>query len=1123
MIFENAFRSVFTRRSLLTATVLGICIFLMSPGRAISQSTTGSVSGRVTDASGAIIPDAAVTITNVDKGLVTHVSSGGSGEFVALALPPGVYTLAVERTGFNPETTASFKLDIDQRAHFDIKLKVGKVTETVTVTAEQPILQTEGAETGAVIETKEILDLPLEGRNYQNLFQLSPGVSSGGGYGNADYSISGQREEGNEIELNGIDIQGNRNNDNSLQPSVDALQEFKILTSAYAPEFGRASGGVVLLQTKAGGNSFHGDVFEFFRPNNTAANGPFTAPGIEPILKQHNFGGTVGGPILRDKAFFFLSYEGQRLTNHFSYEDIVPPSNQIVYDSNGDVDLSGLTDPFTGQQDPIFNPFFFEANYYSMQFPGNIIPANLVSPAGKQILQQLFPPAENNNFFGNYFAVQQYNSTQNKGNVRFDYTFSQKDKAYLTYDVEQSNVLSGDPFAGHIPINGGGGADSGNYEYIESETVGLIYDHVFTPSLLNEAHASYYMTPYHQNSLVDNSNLATQFGIMNANIPGFPQTYGFPQIQFESGDTTGGSTFEPLDFRDHNIQLVDQLSWVKGHHNFKFGYEYRLLQSTPDFSLFPVPYMYFGGPYTALTSDPTYSYYNPSAYYPNGGSEVADLLLGLPYVVDQGLQLTVAHTRANEETAYVQDYWQLTPRLNITYGVRYEYLQPYVEKDNNAANFDPATLSMLLAGRGGNSRSLVNSDKNNFGPRLGLAYQVDPSTVIRAGYGVFFSPENDAKEDLLTKNYPFFIQQEFVNTPYYLNYFLDTGIPRPTSVTIPAGASSVSLAGGNAPNQTVYYENPNLPTGYSQNYNLTVQHLFTPRTSMELGYVGAESKKLSYAIGNVNYQNAISSMIGQVDELTDQGLSNYNSMQASVKRQVASGINVRLSYTWAKTMDNGPGPFNIGAGSYPQNPYNLKAEYAVANYDRRHNLVGAGIFDVPVGHGRWLLPNAGRTTQFILGGWQLATFTQLESGTPINIVLPSPVNSGITLRPNLNAGTNPNAGPHTTSEWFNTSAFSKLNTQPCTGGAAPPQCGQTEGTAPRNSVTGPAYTNSDMSLLKSFALPHEATFQLRVEAFNALNIAHYDAPGNTYGLANFGKITGGYNPRVMQFAGKINF
>jgi outer membrane receptor protein involved in Fe transport len=1098
----------------LSRVLPAICIalsLLSAAPFASAQTTTGSIAGRVTDSVGAIIPGADVTITNVDKGLETRLTTNGAGEYTALALPPGQYTVTASKAGFNTESVRAFKLDLDQKARVDVSLGAGKVSQTITVSATAPVLQTQGAETGAVISTREILDLPLLGRDYEDLFLLSPGVSTGGGYGTQNYSISGQRELGNDVELNGIDIQGNRNNDNSLKPSVDALQEFKIVTSTYAPELGRASGGVVLLETKAGTNNFHGNAYEFFRPNNTSANTAITPAGVEPVLKQHNFGGTVGGPILRDKAFFFLSYEGLREVNQYSYLTIVPPSSQIVYDANGDVDLSGLTDPYTGMQDPIFDPFFFENNYYAEQFPGNVIPSYDVSPAGKMILQQLFPKQQNNSFFTNYNVLQHFTDKQNVGNVRFDYTFSQKDRAYLTYDVEQISTLTGDPFAGNIPIAGGGGADSGNYEYIESQTVGLIYDHTFSPNLLNEVHGSYYMTPYHQNSLVDGSNLATKFGIMNANIPGFPQTYGFPQIQFESGDTTGGSTFEPLDFRDHNLQFVEQLSWIHHNNNFKFGYEYRLLQSTPDFSLFPVPYEYFGGPYSAFTSDPTYTYYNPNAYYATGGSEVADLLLGLPYVVDQGLQLTVAHTESNEHTFYVQDYWQATPHLNITYGIRYEYQQPYVEKNNNAANFDPGTLSMLLAGRGTNSRSLVNSDKNNFAPRVGFAYEVNPKTSVRGGFGIFFSPENDAKEDLLTKNYPFFIQQQFVNSPYYFSYFLDSGIARPTSVSIPAGATSVSLTTGSTANQTVYYEQPNLPNGYSENFNLTVQRMLTSQTSLEVGYVGAVSHKLSYAIGNLNYLGAISKEIGQVNALTSAGLGNYNSLQASLKRQVSNGLSLRLSYTYAKTMDNGPGPFNIGAGTYPANPYNLNAEYADANYDRRHNFVGAGVYELPVGRGKWLLSNANGVTQFFLGGWTFSTIATLRTGNPVNIVFPTPAGSGITPRPYLVPGQNPNAGPKTPIKWFNTAAFSRTPVFP------------NEPIISRNIVRGPGYTDADLSLLKNFPLPREMTFQLRIESFNTLNIAHYSQPGGTISTGTFGAITSGYTPRVMQFAGKINF
>jgi outer membrane receptor protein involved in Fe transport len=1108
----------FNLRSSCGAVVLIMALsFFLGTVRVAAQSTTGSIGGRVVDTAGAVIPGADVTITNVEKGIQTIVHTNRSGEYDALALPPGMYSVSISRTGFKVENVTVFKLDIDQKARVDVKLTAGNVDQTVSVTDSEPLLQLQGAETGQVIGEREIVDLPLEGRDFLGLTKLVPGVMSGGGGSgqNNNLSISGQREQGNSIQLNGVEVQSNRNNDTGLRPSVDAMQEFKVLTSAYAPEFGRASGGVILLETKAGTNNYHGDLYEFFRPNNTAANPPLTGPGIEPVLKQHNFGGTVGGPIIKDKAFLFLSYEGVREVTHYTYPNIVPPSQQINYLSNGDVDLSGLTDPYTGLQDPIFNPFFFQTNYYAQQFPNNLIPESLVSPAGKQILQKLFPAAQNNSYFTNYETIQQFQYNQNTGNARFDYTFSQKDRAYVTYDIYQSTSNTGDPFAGNIPIPGGGGADSGNREYAESDTVGVIYDHIFSPNLLNEVRASYYMTPYHQNSLVDGTNLATQFGIANANIQGFPQTYGFPQIQFESGDTTGGSTFEPLDFRDHNIQLVDQISWLKGHHNFKFGYEYRLLQSTPDFSLFPVPYEYFGGPYLAFTSDPTYTYYDPSAYYATGGNELADLLLGLPYVVEQGLQLTQAHTKANEQTWYVQDYWQITPHLNITYGVRYEYVQPYVEKNNNAANFDPATLSMLIAGRGSNSRSLVNSDKNNFSPRLGINYEVNPKTSIRAGYGVFYSPENDAKEDLLTKNYPFFVQQEFVNSAYGLSYFLDQGIARPTSIAIPPGASSVSLTTGSTANQTVYYEQPNARTSYTENYNFTIQRLLSRSMSLDLSYVGAESKKLPYAQGNLNVNGAISKQIGVVQGLTQAGFGNYNSLQIKFQRQFSAGVSVLGAYTWSKTMDNGPGPFDIGAGTFPQNPYDLNAEYAPANYDRRHNFVGSGIIELPVGRGKWLLPNAGGITQTMLGGWQLTTITVLQTGTPVNIYFSNSATGAATIRPDIvvtnGIRANPNAGPRTLGKWFNTEAFTAPKGQ--------------YGTAPRNAVYGPGYTNADLSLLKNFALPKEMRLQLRFEAFNALNIAHYSQPNANFAeKATFGEIlTGQNNPRVMQFAAKVYF
>ena len=285
--------------------------------------------------------------------------------------------------------------------------------------------------------------------------------------------------------------------------------------------------------------------------------------------------------------------------------------------------------------------------------------------------------------------------------------------------------------------------------------------------------------------------LANTWNIQNVVIPGFPSTNNLPQVQFGTGPTAGGSTYKPLTFRDVNLSFVEALTWTRGRHNAKFGYEYRHLNSHPNFSLFPTPYWYFGGPGQALTSDPDYGFYDPNSLYYNGGSEIADLLLGVPEVAYQGLQLTNASTTANEHSFYLQDYWQVTPKVNITYGLRYEYQQPYVEANNNEANFDINTLLINLAGRGGNPRSLVNSNTKDFMPRVGLSYQLLPTWVLRAGFGIFYSPENDAREDILTKNYPFFTQQAFYNSDYYIGYILDSGSPRSTSITIPSGASSI--------------------------------------------------------------------------------------------------------------------------------------------------------------------------------------------------------------------------------------------------------------------------------------------------------------------------------------------
>jgi hypothetical protein len=1103
-------------------------IAVLSAGSIVwSQATAGTISGRISDPSGKAIKGAAVSIRDVETGAVTAATTNDAGEFTQTSLPPNHYTISVEASGFETASVPAFALDIDQRARFNIAMKVGAASTDVEVTDSAPILQMQGAETGQVIGTREITDLPLEGRDFTGLMLLVPGVGTGGGGNNLNLSVNGQREFSNSVQVNGVEVTGNRNNDTNVVPSPDALQEFKMVTSTYAPEFGRASGGSVLIQTKSGSNDHHGSAYFFYRPTATAANNPFSAVGTTPALKQKIYGATIGGAIKKDKAFFFLAYEGSRLQNAYSYLGNTPPVNQVSFDSAGDADLSGLRDPYSGNQVPIFDPLFFNSNYYSEQFPGNVIPANRVSPAGRQILQNLFPMPENNSFFTNFAVQQSYSYDNNVGNLRSDYIFSQKSRIYLTYDAEQGDTVTGDPYAGHIPILGGGSGDSGDLTGIENNVMSLKYDHVFSPSLLNELGGSYFLSTVSQNSPLAGTDLATKWGIQNVVIPGFPSTNNIPQIQFQSGPTVGGSTYKPLTFRDKNIGAVDALTWTRGRHNAKFGYEYRHLNSHPNFSLFPVPYEYIGGAGDALTSDPTYSFYDPSSYYYNGGSEIADLLLGLPYVVDQGLQLTSASTVANEHAFYLQDYWQITAKLNLSYGLRYEYQQPYVEANDNQANFDISTLLVDLSGRGGNSRSLVNSNKTDFMPRVGIAYQLDPTMVIRGGFGVFYSPENDAREDILTKNYPFFTQQQFINTFDYgcycfdLPYVLDAGVARSTSINIPSGASTIDLttvSGGNT--QSIYSEPREFPTAYSRNYNVTLEKQLGTSTSVELGYIGANTRNLSDAVGNYNVNAHLSPALGKVDALFPSGISNYDSLQVKVNRSFTRGYSLLASYTWAHGRDNGPAPFDLGkGGNYPQNPFNLDAEYANSDTDLRNHFVASQIIELPFGHGKRFLSDAGGGVQSFLGGWQLNSITTLQTGKPFNVVSNGNDPNYPGLRPNLVG--NPDLTHHSITRWFDTAAFSVPPGQPSSTAA-----GKTliVGDAGRNILYGPGYTNEDMSLFKVLSLPREIKFQIRIEAFNLLNTAHYDNPiSNMAAGKQFGTITAGYSPRVMQFAGRITF
>ena len=1136
---------------------LGLCAILCAALGAIpklgAQATTGSITGRVTDPSGAVVPNATIKATEVNKGISFNGRTNAIGDYVVLNVTPGLYKVTASATGFATAEALNAQIVIDQKLLLNFTLKAGAADTTVVVTEAPTMLQTESSETGAVIQSQDITDLPLLSRNFYSLPYLIPGVANGNGSINSfSVTVNGQREYGNSITIDGVESTTNRTQDITVVPSVDSVQEFKVATSAYNAEFGSSAGAVVSIDTKAGTNQFHGDAYEFFRPNFTAAR-PYGFQGatVPPsILKQHNYGGTLGGPVIHDKAFFFVSYERTEQTNAYTYLDATPPINQIGFLPDGSVDLSQMVDPFAGISAPAglkvkhFDPNVLYACYggCSQEFAGDIIPANRVSKAGLNTLLNFFPKPNlagtDNGWYNNFFVDSPTHQTQDQVDARYDQNISSKDRVYLTYHYFDQNQLVTDPYHGATVVPGAGDADQANKEDVQGQTISATYTRVFSPTTLNEFRFGY--SNYQENlySLLDGTDYSTKYGVGNIAVPGFPATIGYPYIYLGTGYLTGGSTYKPYHVKDQNYSINDNFSWSSiARHQFKFGEEFRLLNSHPLFSLFPTGFQYYGSYGFSQTGDQTYGYFVNGAAFYNGGSDIGDLLLGLPYQTSIGLQLTQPHTKSWYLGLYAQDTFKISPKLTLNYGLRYEFEAPYVEANNYESNFDLASGDILIAGRGGNSRSLMVSRKNDFGPRIGFSYLLNPKTVVRAGYGLFYSPENDGREDFLTQSTPF--AEQAVYTNYWYNgppyqYVLDTGVARNTAINIPSSGriDPMTLPNGNL--ETTFAVDPHLKTGVSQLFNAAVQRSITNNLSLEVAYVGSVAHNLSYQIGDINANpydstngnnNRITPYLGKIQYLSDYGSVSYNSMQVKFTKRESRNLSFLLSYTYSHDLDNGPAPFNLGHynNNEPQDPYNLHAEWASSDNDVRHNFVFSGLWRLPFGQGQRFGSNWGRVTDSVLGGWQLNSIYNMRTGTPVNVIRSNNAASVLPgLRPDLIADPVLPRDQRTLLHYFNTDAFSITRFDCSTPTSV--TC-NAPGDAGRNILYGPGYINLDASLFKIFSFTERYRLELRLELFNTLNTPHFANPNGDQGnMTNFGEITQTIgNQRIAQIAGKFYF
>jgi hypothetical protein len=1147
---------------------LVLCLFCL-PG--LGQATTGQVAGRVTDSTGAVIQGATITLADEEKGVTFTGETNESGEYTVLSVPPGIYSVAAAAPGFAPSKYAHAVLAIDQHMVLSFKLNVGSVAASVEVNDAPPVLQSQTAETGTVIAGDAITDLPLSGRNFYDLTMLVPGVAQVGGSINSfALSVSGQREYANSIQLDGIESTTNRTQDVTVKPNVDSVEEFKVVTSSFNAEFGNAAGGVIAVQTKAGSNAFHGDAFEFYRPPFMAARQ--TIPGVDtpqpaPTLKQHNFGGTFGGPVIKNRSFFFGAYEGMRNKDSWNYITSTVPFQLFNINPNGDVDFSNLVDPCAGKEctdsngnpsgpaagtvDPIFDPNSTVANYgwWTTQFTGNVIPKSRVSPAGMNTLMNFFPkpnlPGTHNGWFRNFQAHAPVNTNNDQVDARFDQEITSKDRLYAVYHWQQYHYLANDAFYGQNVVPGAGDADQATNENSGAQSLSLTYDHIFSPTSLNEVRFGYLRYSQDQTSLLNGTDYSTKYGFGNVAVPGYSATVGFPQIYMADGFLAGGSTWKPYHVLDSNYQISDAYTWSGiSKHEFKFGTDLRLLNSHPDFSLFPTGFDYFGSwGYAETAAAPYWGYYScadPSWCVDQGwnwlgGSDVADLVLGLPMTVDMGLQLTKPHTKSWNLDFFAQDAYKATPRLTINYGVRYEYQNPWTEANNNMSNFDLASGNIVLAGRNGVASGIIQPRKNDISPRFGIAYIVDPKTVIRAGGGIFFSPENDGREDFLTKNTPFATQSNYSNWPFSVSpsspqvwpYQLDAGVPRNTTINIPNAGfiKPEDIVNGNL--MVTYAVNPHLKTGATGSYNAAVQRQLSRTVALDVAYVGSVSRHLSYQTGDINadpnqsnnYDTLITPYLGQIQYLDDLGNANYNSLQVKLTQQASRNTAFLLSYTYGHSLDNGPAPFNLGHinNDMPQNPHDLSAEYATSDSDLRHNFVFSGDYRLPFGKGQRFGSNWNPAVDAVVGGWKFGGIFTAHTGTPVNVVLGDNPKSALAgVRPDVKGDPNLTHDKRSVLKYFNTAAFSTP--------VIPQGSTYAYGNAGRNLIVGPGYINVDASLAKEFAFENRWKLQVRAEAFNAMNSVHYSNPDGNFSSGTFGQInyTMG-DARKAQLAAKFIF
>jgi len=1070
---------------------------------AAAQTSLGTITGSVTDASGAFVPGVTITVTNEGTGSTRTVTSNEAGSYTIPSLPPAVYTLEATMEGFQKAVQRGVRLEVNQTLRVDLELRIGELTEIVEVSAAAPQLQTESATVATTVDNEKVVELPLNGRSFTQLTVLVPGAVGGSGANTGfqtsgtSVSISGLRSEANNYTLDGVNNNESFFKTYGLQPSIDAIQEFKVQTNITSAEFGSAAGANVNIVTKSGTNSFHGTGYFFHRNDNFDATDFFAnrSGTGKPEFRNNQFGGTIGGPIVQNNTFFFANYEGQRRGRNSTILSTVPTAAQVAGDLSLDVTgvpAAPIFDPFTTVENP-------DGSLSRDPFPNNRIPSSMLSSAATDYAARLYPAPNLPGQASNFVNTKPNSLDGDQWMIRIDQRLSDMNNMMGRFNFNDSEALR--------PT----GLTTVDNTLVNTFTNAMIADtHTFGPTTILDMRIGYHRNNLQVADSAPGGLAAVEQFLSNNPISGVPVFKNenvplFPQVNIAGFTGISQSGFP---FPDDTYNAIVSLTKITGNHTLKFGFEFRHNRNLDD-GFFTGIFSFNGD----ATNDADPQSVDPS------GQGIASFLLGLPDVAQRNIGAgTTAIMRKEDYSFYVQDDWKVTPRLTMNLGLRADLIEWPKHRDDLLASVDISTGEFLwdgvnpITGEPPNvRRGIVEPDRNNFAPRVGLAYRLGEKNTVRAGYGIFYMSNFLWETQGVRGNWPFAISEtlndlndRFPNSPIESTFSpaLDVG----PGVDVQPSAQHII--------------NRRNRVSYTQQWNFHIQRQLVQDLMIEVGYVGTKGTKLSAFLnantalpgpGDVQPRRPFPDLT-PMSRMSNEVSSNYHGLQFKVDKRFSDGISMRANYAWGKTIDVGGAGFS--ASATPQNPLDFQADRGLSALHREHTFTLDYIWQLPFGRGRRYGANMSGPVDAILGGWQLTGIITANSGGPFNVGIPRDIaNIGprsVAQRPNL-AGDPFTAGTEEVPElWFNTAAFSE-------------PAAFTFGNLGRNALIGPSQFQFDFGLYKNFNVWEGVDLQFRSEFFNFFNNVNFSPPDSNFDSATFGQVLGSAPARQIQFGLKVIF